>query len=175
MPFLPRPDRRSGRGVLQAARPWFVAWLGGLVGTAVMTLALEAETKLRSNADGPIDYDASEHVVIAACALLRRPVPRSPAGRRKIANIVHWSYGSAVALNYEGARRRMRTEPAAAVLFYVGCEAMALTLFPTLGQTPPPRRWKRELLVSSLGVHALYAITVAVVTRGGRARNLLLA
>ncbi len=45
---------------------------------------------------------------------------------------------------------------------------MAFVLFPVLGGTPPPWRWKREMLLSSLGVHALYAGTVVAVSRAGR-------
>lgn len=153
---------------MNVARPWLAAWLGGLAGTAAMTLALEAETKLRPGAEGPVDYDASDHVVIAACNVVRRRVPRSPAGRRKIFNLVHWGYGSAVALAFEGTRRHTRSEAVATGAFYLGCQTMAFTLFPTVGETPPPWRWKRELVVSSLSVHALYAVTVAGVSRRAR-------
>lgn len=148
-------------------RPWLAAWLGGLAGTAVMTAAIAAETALRPSSDGPVDYDASDHVVQAASAVLRRPPPRSERGRRRLFNVVHWGYGSAVGLAYEPLRRRAGDGRAAA-MFYAGCQAMALTLFPTLGGTPPPWRWKRELLVSSFTVHAMYAATVATVSRAGR-------
>jgi hypothetical protein len=149
-------------------QPWLAAWLGGVVGTGVMTVAVAGETKLRPNSDGPVDYDASDHVVIAACNLAHRRVPRSAKGRRRIFNTVHWGYGSAVALAYEAARRATGSESRATVAFYLGCQAMALTLFPTVGETPPPWRWKREVLVSSFSVHALYAVTVATVSHAVR-------
>ena len=161
------PHDRSG--VASDARPWLGAWAGGLAGTAVMTAALAAESALRRDSDGPVDYDASNHVVIAACKVLRRPVPSSAAGRSAVFNLVHWGYGSAVAMEFEALRRRTPNEAAATGAFYLICQTMAFVLFPTLGETPPPWRWKRELLVSSLGVHALYAVTVTAVARRLRA------
>jgi hypothetical protein len=150
-------------------RPWLAAWAGGLAGTAVMTAAIAAETALRPDSDGPVDYDATDHVVLAASKVLGRPPPRSKRGRRHMFNAVHWGYGSAVALAYEPLRRRLG-DGQAVVVFYAGCQAMALTLFPTLGGTPPPWRWKRELLASSFTVHAMYAGTVTVVSRTGRGK-----
>ena len=148
-------------------RPWLTAWVGGLAGTAVMTAAIAAETALRPDSDGPVDYDASDHVVQAAATVLRRPQPRTARGRRRLFNVVHWGYGSAVALAYVPLRRRVDSDLGAGVAFYLGCQAMALTLFPTVGGTPPPWRWKRELLVSSFTVHALYAAAVVAVSRAG--------
>lgn len=152
-----------------SARSLAAAGLGGLAGTAVMTAALAAESALRPASEGAIDYDASDHVVIAASRVLRRSPPRTERGKRRLFNVVHWGYGSAVAFGYDALRQGMGSEPKAGVAFYAGCQAMALTLFPTLGGTPPPWRWKRELLVSSFAVHALYVATVVTVSRMGRA------
>ena len=38
-----------------------------------------------------------------------------------------------------------------------------MTLFPLLGHTPPPWRWPRGYLVTSLGTHVVYAVVVATV------------
>lgn len=152
--------------------PWLRALFGGLAGTTAMTAALALETKYFPSDDGLIDYDGSDHVVIAACAVLRRPVPRSRRGRRRIFRLVHWGYGSAVALAYVPIRRHSRSDLRAAVTFGVGCQAMALTLFPTLGKTPPPWRWQRRVLASSLSIHALYVATVAWISRNSRSSQL---
>ncbi|MDT4911489.1 MAG: hypothetical protein QOC66_617 [Pseudonocardiales bacterium] len=133
-----------------------------------MSAVLAAETALRPNSDGPVDYDASEHVVIAACRAVGRRPPRTARGNAAVFAAVHWGYGSAVALAYEPLRRVARSDAVAGAVFYAGCQAMALSLFPTLGGTPPPWRWKREVLLSSFTVHALYVATVVVVSRGGR-------
>jgi hypothetical protein len=150
------------------AGAWTSALAGGVAGTTVMSAALAAETALRPNSDGPVDYDASDHVVIAACRVVGRRPPHSRRAKRRIFNTVHWGYGSAVALAYEPLRRATGNDVAAGAVFYVGCQSMALVLFPTLGATPPPWRWKREVLLSSFAVHALYAATVVVVSRAGR-------
>jgi hypothetical protein len=147
---------------------WTSALLGGVAGTAVMSAALAAETAVRADSDGPVDYDASDHVVIAACRAIGRRPPSSRRAKWAVFTAVHWGYGSAVALAYEPMRRATGNGLVAGAVFYAGCQTMALVLFPTLGGTPPPWRWKRELLVSSLAVHALYAATVVVVSRAGR-------
>lgn len=157
---------RAGAGSPITA--WTSALLGGVAGTAVMTASLAAETALRHESDGPVDYDASEHVVIAACRVVGRRPPPSVRARRRIFNAVHWGYGSAVAVAYVPLRRATGNDAAAGALFYTGCQTMALVLFPTLGGTPPPWRWKREVLFSSFAVHALYVATVVVVSRAGR-------
>jgi hypothetical protein len=133
-----------------------------------MSAALAAETALRPNSNGPVDYDASDHVVIAACRAVGRRPPSDDRAKRRIFAAVHWGYGSAVALAYEPLRRTAGTDARAALVFYVGCQGMALALFPTLGGTPPPWRWKPELLLSSFTVHALYVGTVVVVSRAAR-------
>jgi hypothetical protein len=134
--------------------------LAGLVGTTVMTATLAAEKRLRRNAPGIVDYDASPHVVTAASAAMRWQ-PQGHRQRTALFLAVHWGYGSAVGIGYELLRRIARDERSATAMFYGGCQAMAMTLFPTLGGTPPPWRWKPSVLVSSLLQHAGYAISVA--------------
>lgn len=141
--------------------PWLRALGGGIAGTTAMTAALALEAKYFPSEDGLIDYDSSDHVVTAACTLLSRPVPRSRRGRRRIFRLVHWGYGSAVALAYVPIRRHSSSQPVAAARFGLGCQAMAFTLFPTLGGTPPPWRWQRRVIASSLSIHALYVAVVA--------------
>lgn len=38
-----------------------------------------------------------------------------------------------------------------------------LTLFPVLGRTPPPWRWLPDVIATSIGTHAAYMLTVALV------------
>ncbi|PZS27950.1 MAG: hypothetical protein DLM58_17985 [Pseudonocardiales bacterium] len=144
------------RGRLSAAARGVAA---GLAGTTVMTVSLKIEQIARRRSDGPVDYDASDHVVTAAATVLRHN-PRTPAGRIALFQLVHWGYGSAVAAAYPVLRHRLRSRPRAAAVFYLACQTMAMTLFPTLGGTPPPWRWRRTVLLSSFAQHALYAATV---------------
>jgi hypothetical protein len=138
--------------------------LAGLAGTTAMTATLSAEQRLRRNAAGPVDYDASPHVVTAAATVLRWQ-PRTDRQRRALFLVVHWGYGSAVGAEYQLLCRLLPSRRAAVVVFYIACQMMAMTLFPTVGGTPPPWRWRPSLLASSLAQHAIYAITVAAAAR----------
>src|SRR5579875_2169371 len=109
--------------------------LAGLAGTTVMTATLTGEQRLRRRAPGPVDYDASPHVIVAASTVLHWQ-PRTPAQRRALFLVVHWGYGSAVGVGYEALRRLLPDRRAAGIGFYCGCQLMAMTLFPTVGGTP---------------------------------------
>lgn len=135
----------------------------GLLGTTGMTFTLWAERRARRGLRGPVDYDASDHVVTAASTVLSW-TPKTDAQRRALFLLVHWGYGSAVGLAYPPLRKTLRNDAAAAAVFYAGCQTMAMTLFPTLGGTPPPWRWKPSILLSSLAQHAVYAATVSIAT-----------
>lgn len=134
--------------------------VAGLAGTTVMTGTLKAEQVARRRSPGPVDYDASPHVVTAAASVLHYR-PRTRAGRTALFLLVHWGYGSAVGAGYPALRATLGDAPRAAAVFYLGCQSMAMTLFPTLGGTPPPWRWRRDILLSSLVQHAVYAVTVS--------------
>ncbi len=84
--------------------------------------------------------------------------------------LVHWGYGSAVGIEYIELLRKHSTARAT-VEFYLLCQAMAMTLFPTLGGTPPPWRWPRRILISSLCQHAVYAVVVAASARAVTTRR----
>ena len=134
--------------------------LAGVAGTAAMTATMRLERALRPNAELPVDYDATDHVVIAAAAVLRYE-PRTERGRQALFLLVHWGYGSAVAVGYRTLRRIGCDRRYSAAVFAVSCQAMAFGLFPTLGATPPPWRWRAGVLVSSLAQHAVYSLVVA--------------
>lgn len=136
----------------------------GFVGTAAMTLTMWMEKHSRRRLLGPVDYDASTHVVTAASNALRI-TPRQAWQRRGLFLAVHWGYGSLVGLGYSGIRRVAPNDAIAVSTFYAGCQTMAFMLFPALGETPPPWRWRKDMLVSSLVQHAVYAGVVAAASR----------
>ena len=138
--------------------------VSGVLGTTGMTLTLWAERRARRHLTGPVDYDASSHVITAASTVLRW-TPKSESQRHALFLLVHWGYGSAVGLAYPPIRKAVNNDNAATAIFYAGCQTMAMTLFPTLGQTPPPWRWKPSILLSSLAQHAVYAATVSIATQ----------
>jgi hypothetical protein len=143
----------------------------GLTGTAVMTLTAALYARLRGETDRVIDYDTSEHVAIAAATVLRVH-PRDDLGRRALFHLVHWGYGSAVGLAYEALGHAVPARTAATAIFFTGCQTMAFALFPLLGRTPPPWRWRADVVAVSLLQHALYAATVDLTHRAlGGARG----
>lgn len=145
-------------------RPWAGALLGGVAGTTAMTLTTALERAVRTHPGEFVDYDASRHVSTAAATVLR--IDEGGRRRRRVLfSLTHWGYGSAMALGHEAVRRALpHARPGVpAVVFGLGCQTMAFTLFPTVGGTPPPWRWRRDVLASSLGQHAVYVATVAAV------------
>lgn len=152
------------RDPVAGLRPWLRSVVAGLVGTTVMTMTMRIEHAVRGPGSGPVDYDATGHVVTAASNALHYR-PRTTAGRRALFLLVHWGYGSAVGVEYRLAQRVLGNRKAAVAAFYAACQGMAFTLFPTLGEAPPPWRWRRDVLISSLAQHAIYAVTVGVATK----------
>jgi hypothetical protein len=131
----------------------------GLTGTAAMTLTAACYARLRGESEQIIDYDTSEHVAIAAATVLRLH-PYSAARERALFHLVHWGYGSAVGIAYEVIVHTVPSRRATAAIFFTGCQTMAFVLFPLLGRTPPPWRWKTGVIAISLLQHAVYAATV---------------
>lgn len=129
----------------------------GTAGTAVLTACYTLERRLRG-ARGPLDYDDSDVPGEIVATLLHLP---SVTGREEaeLGLALRWAYGSAFGLAH-GLLRRRRREPAATAAFGSILMTATLTLFPLLGRTPPPWRWPRGYLATSLFTHVAYAATV---------------
>jgi hypothetical protein len=134
--------------------------LAGAAGTAALSLAYRVQHALHSER-GPLDYDDSlvPGRIVAGILDLRHVSARE---ERELGLALRWSYGSAFGL-WHGLLRRRTGEPASTALFAATLITMTFTMFPLLGRTPPPWRWSRGYLATSLSTHALYAATVAVV------------
>jgi hypothetical protein len=148
------------------------ALVTGVAGTGAMTVAGTVHAAALGRAPGFVDdhdvldildYDSSAYVPLAAATLLRLP-PLSSRQRRLLFHIVHWGYGSVVGSCYTPLARRLGRRRAAAVMV-VGTQAMAFTLFPLLGGTPPPWRWRRDQIATSVVQHAVYTCGVACAAR----------
>jgi hypothetical protein len=140
----------------------------GLTGTAVMTAGYATEHRLRRSVSGPLDYDDSDAPAVAAGRVLRwLHVLDEPPGSRAgkvLGFLVHWGYGSLVGAAAIPLVRR--TGPARASVGFAGAiTVMAAVLFPLLGGTPAPWRWRRDVVATSLVQHLLYAATVVAVLR----------
>ncbi len=118
----------------------------GFVGIAAMTSSMWPERHARRRLRGPIDYDASTHVVTLASNLLRIS-SANEWQRRGLFLAVPEGCRSLVGLGYVGLRRLAPKD--AATTLYATCQTMAFVLFPTLGETPKPWRWPTDMLVPS--------------------------
>jgi hypothetical protein len=142
--------------------PLLAGVVAGLAGTSCMTATMWAEKHFRRNLSRPVDYDASSHVVTAASTVLHWE-PSTQGQRRGLFLLVHWGYGSATGMAFPLLRRATGRRWVATILFYLGCQTMAMVLFPTAGRTPPPWRWRSDTIASSLVQHAIYAVAVSAV------------
>jgi hypothetical protein len=151
-----------------------VAWpirsvLAGSAGTATMTLAYAAERHVRRRVSGPLDYDDGlvPGEIVASVMHLPHVTQRD---ERELGLLLRWSYGSAFGMLH-GALRRLVPEPWASAAFGGTLMTATLTLFPVLGRTPPPWRWRADVLATSFGTHVAYVAAVAAVDDGLRRRS----
>ena len=87
--------------------------------------------------------------------------------RRQLGLALRWSYGSAFGLLHDALRRTVG-EPFPSAVFGGVLMTATFSLFPLLGRTPPPWRWPRDVIATSIGTHFVYVATVAVVDAGLR-------
>ena len=141
--------------------PWPVrSALAGMAGTAAMTLAYGSERRIR-HATTQLDYDDSlVPGQIVGSVLHLHDVTDREAGELGLA--LRWGYGSAFGC-WHGFLRRRLPEPWASLAFGATLMSATLTLFPVLGRTPPPWRWAPDVLATSVGTHAAYVLSVALV------------
>ena len=133
--------------------------LAGTAGTATLTLAYAIERRVR-RARGSLDYDDS--LVPGQIVVSILHLPHVMAREDELGLALRWSYGSIFGL-WHGLLRRRLPEPKASVAFDATLMTATLTMFPLLGGTPPPWRWPRGFLATSVATHAAYAAGVAVV------------
>ena len=150
--------QRSAVGLL--TREAVLGYLAGTAGTAAMTATTAVQKRVRQRREVPVDYDATEHVVDAAATVVHHH-PRTDEGAQALFLLTHWGYGSAMAIGHRLLVRRLG-RPRAAVAFFVGVQTMAFVLFPSVGRTPAPWRWRRDILVSSVAQHLVYTGVVAL-------------
>ncbi len=145
---------------------WARGGAGGLAGTAAMTATYALERRLRRSHGGPLDYDDSATPAHAAMVVLRlhRLGPRQ---ERELGDLVHWGYGSAMGIPREVLGRYLSPRRATLV-YWTGLMVMTGTLFPVLGGTPPPWRWKPDVVLTSMVQHAVYAACVGAAVDAAR-------
>jgi hypothetical protein len=152
--------------------PWTIrSVLAGAAGTAALSAAYAIEHQLRSRHRGPLDYDDSlvPGQIVASIMHLPHVTARE---EYDLGMTLRWSYGSAFGL-WHGVLRRAVAEPWASAAFGGTLMGATLSLFPLLGRTPPPWRWRPDVMATSLGTHVAYVAAVAAVDgalRGRRSR-----
>jgi hypothetical protein len=133
----------------------------GAAGTATLTLAYEAERRLRRRHRGQLDYDDSLVPGQIVASVMHLPhVTAREEGDLGLA--LRWGYGSAFGILH-GALRRTLGEPWASAAFGGTLMTATVTLFPVLGHTPPPWRWPGDVMATSIGTHVAYVAAVAAV------------
>jgi hypothetical protein len=140
--------------------PWPVrSVVGGIAGTAALTLAYELERRLRARRRGPLDYDDSlvPGQIVASVMHLGRVTDRE---ERDLGLALRWGYGSAFGL-WHGLLHRRVAEPWASAAFGATLMSATLSLFPLLGRTPPPWRWPADVMATCLGTHVAYVVALA--------------
>jgi hypothetical protein len=148
-------DQRVGRVV---GRLPVRSVLAGTAGTAALTLSYAVERRLRSKR-GPLDYDDSlvPGKIVASILHLPHVTARED---QDLGLALRWSYGSAFGL-WHGILQRRIGEPWASAIFAGTLMSATFSLFPLLGRTPPPWRWPRDVMATSIGTHAAYVLAVA--------------
>ena len=134
--------------------------LAGAAGTAVMTLAYEAERRVRHRTTS-LDYDDSvvPGQIVASILDLEGLTAQEDL---ELGELLRWTYGSAFGV-WHGILRQVVPEPYAAVAFGTTLLGATFTAFPLLGRTPPPWRWPPDVIATAVGTHAAYTLTVALV------------
>jgi uncharacterized membrane protein YagU involved in acid resistance len=141
--------------------PWpFRSALAGLAGTAALSLTYRSEHR-RRHATSPLDYDDSlvPGQIVGRVLGLPNVSDRDAAA---LGTALRWGYGSLFGV-WHGILRRRYREPWASLVFGATLLSATLSLFPALGRTPPPWKWSADVFATSVGTHAVYVLTVAVV------------
>ena len=87
--------------------------------------------------------------------------PSQDRGEQELGTALRWGYGSAFGMMHGFLLRRLG-EPRASAIFGGMLMTATFSLFPLLGRTPPPWRWKPDVLATSLGTHVVYVAGVAL-------------
>lgn len=135
--------------------------LAGAAGTAAMTLAYAGIRVLRGGVATPLDYDDSlvPGEIVAKLIRLRHPTRHE---EKDLGEGLRWSYGPVFGIWHVLLRRKLE-EPLASAAFGATLMSATLSLFPLLGQTPPPWRWGPEVMATCIVTHVAYVVTAAAV------------
>src|ERR1700759_3082378 len=152
-------DLRAGMGWRRYGTLLRDGLRAGLGATTAMNVGYWTERRIRRNVEGPLDYDDTNVPALVAAKILRRSDLSDEASFR-LGLAVHWGYGSLFGLAAVPLNRRFGPVGATAV-YWGGMMTMACAMFPVLGDTPPPWRWRNDVIVTSAFQHLVYAGSAA--------------
>jgi len=132
----------------------------GSAGTAAMALAYRGEHVIRPQVVGAVDYDDSLVPGEIVANILHLPSVTARE-EHELGSALRWGYGSAFGVMHGFLRRRLG-EPWASIVFGSMLMSATFSLFPLLGRTPPPWRWPKDVLLTSLATHVIYVSGVAI-------------
>lgn len=126
----------------------------GAAGTAAMTLSSTLEAKMRGRG-------GSQTPAEALCKLLGVQALGEPE-KKRLTNLVHWGYGTALG----GLRGLIGTAglagPSAAAAFLASVWVGEQTTLPALDLAPPITEWGGEEIAVDTGHHLVYALATSV-------------
>jgi hypothetical protein len=125
-----------------------------------MTAVYNLERRAR-DARGPLDYDDSLVPGQIVAGIMHLPHVTAKEDY-ELGMALRWSYGSAFGI-WHGILRRRLGEPRASLGFFATLMTLTFTMFPLLGRTPPPWRWRRDVLETAVGTHVAYVAGLAAV------------
>jgi hypothetical protein len=127
-----------------------------------MALTTRAQARLEHR-ERPIDYDDSLVVIELLERWTSLRLAKEPEA--VVNQVIRFGYGSATGLIRHAIEGRVRRP--AVVLFSImwGSEAVILC---SVGAAPPPWRWKRRVLLTSLAQHIVYAAATDITYRATR-------
>jgi hypothetical protein len=155
---MPKVSRRIGSAV---TRMPIRSVLAGSAGTLALTLVYATERRVRRRHRGQLDYDDSlvPGQIVASIMHLPHVTDRE---ENELGLALRWGYGSMFGI-WHGILHRRFAEPVASTLFGATLMSATFSLFPLLGRTPPPWRWPKDVMATSIGTHVAYVVAVAVV------------
>ncbi len=131
--------------------------VAGAAGTAAITASMAIASKLKGETPSPGQAEAVRKVFGVQ--------PSTEAGKTRLAQAVHWAYGSGwgAALGLLAASG-LRL-PEASALHFGAIFGAGLALLPGLKLAPPVTKWEREAIALDAFHHVLYAATAALAYR----------
>lgn len=129
--------------------------IAGLAGTAAMTLAQMIEMKLTERAPSTVPADAVEKVLDIK--------PVNEGKKEKMANEVHWTYGTAWGIPRGIIGLLGLSGASASLAHFAAVWTTAIIIEPALQLSPPITEWEPEEIGKDVFYHLLYAAVAGLV------------